>query len=519
MDELKSVTVSYLRDLARKYLGPGHSKLNKQQLIAALAQFVPALKKLAKLAGIALPTPAKAAPKGAATASRTFRGVQAMDKKPKGKKASSEKKGAERTKEPERKKAPEKKAEAKKAPEKKAEAKKAPEKKAEAKKAPEKKEPEKKASPAPARKSAPSRAAPAQPEDTAPLPQPAQVVNFPPRPRSYRSAERAGREAASEASSAPPETVHARPAEPLLEGFFVARVVGERELRRHHMTEDQAPRAVQVQATGDDENLGELPLDYGNDLAMALARDPHTLFISWDFSPAARARAIEGLDDPRAVLRVYDGDKLVRMEEFVLESRSFYIHGLPPGRAYRVEAHFVGRDGRSRRIGYSSHPVNLPQSGLSHDTSVRFMRMPPPPPPTVSAVPQPVPTPELVPAPPVLEAPLDEREYFTWERVALPGSADMADVLQIRRELIAREAGGPELTLGAVPEHMLVPSRPPGSSEQSAAMGGRAPKGVFEPLFRGGIRGGSSELSLGGGARGGSSEQIHWTPPHSGRGR
>ena len=47
MDDLKSVTVSYLRDLARKHLGPGHSKLSKTELIAALAKFVPALKKVA----------------------------------------------------------------------------------------------------------------------------------------------------------------------------------------------------------------------------------------------------------------------------------------------------------------------------------------------------------------------------------------------------------------------------------------------------------------------------------------
>ncbi len=37
-----------MRDLARKHLGSGYSKLNKKELIAALAHFVPALKKLAR---------------------------------------------------------------------------------------------------------------------------------------------------------------------------------------------------------------------------------------------------------------------------------------------------------------------------------------------------------------------------------------------------------------------------------------------------------------------------------------
>ena len=51
MDDLKSVTVEYLRDLARKHLGKGHSKLrSKAQLVAALAVAVPALAALAKKA-------------------------------------------------------------------------------------------------------------------------------------------------------------------------------------------------------------------------------------------------------------------------------------------------------------------------------------------------------------------------------------------------------------------------------------------------------------------------------------
>lgn len=575
MDDLKSVTVSYLRELARKHLGPGHSKLTKKELIAALAHFVPALKKLAKFAGIDLTAREKPAPKGVLTASRTFRGAQAMDKKPASKKASQKKtaepakappraKASAQAKAPEPKKTPEKKAAEQKAPARKASeqkaapakkaaearapAKKAAEQKTPEAKATEKKGPEKRAAPASGRKGASPRATAAHREDTAPLPRPAQVVNFPPRSRSTPHAQGTAQEEHAEGAGPQHDPFHGYPAEPLLEGFFVARMVGESELRRHHLTEDQAPRAVVSPATGTEENLGELPVDYGNDLVMALARDPHTLFVAWDFSPSARARAVEGLDSPRAVLRVYEGDKLVRVEEFAIESRSFYIHGLPPGRPYRVEAHLVGRDGRSRRIGYSSHPVTLPQTGLSQDTLVRFMRMPPPPPPTVSPPPQPeVMAPELVAPPAEAEAAGEEREYFTWRRVPLPGSADMADVLESRRERLARQApaGAPELTLGAVPEHLVFPMHPLGSSEQSLAMGERTPGGAPELLGRGGVRGGasellvrgggqagasellgrggprggSSELSLGERAPGGASEQIHWKPPPSGRGR
>ena len=546
MDDLKSVTVSYLRDLARKHLGSGYSKLTKTELIAALAHFVPALKKLAEVAGIAVSKPAA---RSAAAPEKGARQARGVEKKPE-RKQESAKKVPEKKREPTRKKEPEgkqvaqkknpegKEGSQKKGPEAKKPAEKKaappPQQKAAAQpepKAPAQPEP-KKATPAPEPKAAPPEpkkasapepkaAVQPEPEATAPTERkptsgrsaatkaeelaqslrPAQVVNFPPRPRSYRSSEGSWNEDTADTAAEQAAAAASHPAEPLLEGFFVARMVGERELRRHHLTEDQAPRAVTSNATGYEENLGELPVDYASDVAMALARDPHTLFVSWDFTPATRARAMEGLDSPRPVLRVYEGDKLVRVEEFVLEARSFYIHGLPPGRSYRVEAHFVGRDGRSRRIGPSTHPVRLPHAGLSEDTAVRFMRMPPPPPPTVRAVAQ---QPLAAPPEPTPPSVVDEGEFITWNRIPLPSSADVAEVLASRRERIQRQEAVPPVP--SMPEHLQVSVRPLGSSELAAARGLRL--------------GGASELSgAAGRGRGGASEQIHWTPPPSGRGR
>ncbi|HEX8700904.1 MAG TPA: DUF4912 domain-containing protein [Myxococcaceae bacterium] len=580
MDDLKSVTVSYLRDLARKHLGPGYSKLNKTELIAALAHVVPGLKKLAQLAGIAIPKAPAKSPMAAGKAAREARGAE---KKPEHKQE-SQKKAPEKKPEPERKKEPEgKKVSEKKNPEgkkgsqkKEPEAKKAPEKKAapppqqkaappepkktapppEPKKAtpppeakaaqpeptkapsppapkaatqpepkaaaqPEPKaaaQPEPKPAPAKERKSPAGRSAPANSEELAQSQRPAQVVNFPPRPRSYRSAEDSWNE--DTADTAAERAAAAQPAEPLMEGFFVARVVGERELRRHHLTEAQQapPRAVTSNATGYEENLGELPVDYASDVAMALARDPYTLFVSWDFTPATRARAMDGLDSPRPVLRVYEGDKLVRTEDFVLEARSFYIQGLPPGRSYRVEAHFVGRDGRSRRIGPSTHPVRLPQAGLSEETGVRFMRMPPPPPPTVRVVAQ---QPLPPPSEPTPQSTVDEGEFITWDRVPLPSSADMVEVLQSRRERKQQQqaaSGVPGAPGPTLPAHLQVTVRPLGSSELAAARGLRLGGSSELSGAAGRERGGSSELS-GAAGRGGASEQIFWLPPPSGRGR
>lgn len=469
MDDLKSVTMSYLRELARKHLGSGYSKLTKKELIAALAHFVPAVKKLARLVGVELPARSKPAAKAAAPATKQSREpargkeTRAVDKKDK-------------------KKAPEKKA---------PEPKKEPQKKAAASK----KEPEKKASAPQGRKGAASRpaASKAPAEDASASRRPAQVVNFPPRVRSPRSAEEAWQEETAEMVVESPELeeVFQHAAEPLVEGFFVARMMGERELRRHHLTEEQAPRSkFESGAVGLEENLGELPLDYGNDLALALARDPHTLFITWDFSAATRARAMEGLNEPRAVLRVFDGERMLREVEVALESRSFYIHGLPPGRPYRVEAHFVDRGGRSRRIGASTHPLTLPQTGPSPDKTVRFLQMPPPPPivPVQSVAPAPV-----VAAALPREEPGEERQYITWHRVPLPGSADLS-ATPVWRERLGRRGAEARPAPSSPPEHLEVSARPPGSSEQTAGRGG-VPR------------------------RGGSSEQTHWTPPPSGRGR
>ncbi len=184
--------------------------------------------------------------------------------------------------------------------------------------------------------------------------------------------------AGAEAANRPPPVRKDRqhPAEPLVEGFFVARVAGEEEARRHHLTEELSPPVAEfANGAGYDERLGELPHLYGDDAAVLLPRDPHTLYFFWDFSSRTTAAAMANLEDPRAVIRLFDGDHLVREVDFALESHSFYIHGLIPGRRYRVEAVFVGRDGQSRRIGRSSNAVLLPRTGPSEDLSVRFMRV------------------------------------------------------------------------------------------------------------------------------------------------
>ncbi|MDC0708453.1 DUF4912 domain-containing protein [Stigmatella sp. ncwal1] len=426
--------MKHLRELARKHLGRGYSKLTKKELIAALAGFVPALKALARLSPFKL--------------SQWLPGKKPPAAKPP-------------PPPPPPQKAPEK-------------------------------APEKAAAPRPV----PPRSTPTPAPVLEGAFKPAQVVNFPRRVKSSRPMEEDAAGEGESAADASPQHV----AEPLVEGFFVARVQGEGELRRHHLTEEQAPPRVNGNV-GYEENLGELPVDYGDDLAVALARDPSTLFVTWNFSALTRSRALEGLEHPRAFLRVFEGEKLVREEEFALESRSFYIYGLPPGRVYRVEAHFVGQDGRARRLAQASQRITLPQEGPSGDTSVRFMRMSPPPPvsPQSSAADSPGPaTPARVPS-------VEEREYITWHRVPLPGSEGLAHVSEVRRERRVSEwpEEGSAPAPGGLPSPSPVPSEqylgfsrlPQGSSEQSPELSPE-PSPELSPYLASSRPGGSSEQNL-----------------------
>ncbi|MFY2561624.1 DUF4912 domain-containing protein [Corallococcus terminator] len=564
MDDLKRVTVGSLRELARKHLGSGYSKLNKEELVAALAGFVPPLARLARLVGIELPRkrlaeqkpepgPAKAvtpsarskqvtgsAPKAApvvkasAGTSKAKGGLAVKAGAPSAKakgtptaKAATppaRAKAQAPVKVPaasSKEKAPSKasakvaavvsrvKASGKvparvaavvsavaskmkasgKAPAKVAAAVSAMVSKVKASaplaedtpraKTPRKAAPEE--LPEQGRVSAPKRVAAkraSEKSDSPPSARPAHIVNFPPKPRGSRdtvsptepeavfgaspdAAEPSSPADAGSVTPPPVEPVEQHPAEPLIEGFFVARVRGEAEARRHHLQEPPAPRTESSpSAAAELANEDPLSREYHDDTAVLLPRDPHTLFALWDFSPATRSRAMQGLEEPRAVLRVFDGESLVREVDCSLESRGYYIHGLPPGRPYRVEAHYIGRGGKAHRIGPSSNRVALPAAGVSTDTSVRFLRRPIPvePEAPVAAAPVPTPVPENL-----------EREYITWHRVNLPGSAGAKDIPVVHREGVgpgvppSAEGPGSQVDSGTYLQGI---ERAPGASDQ-----------------------------------------------------
>jgi hypothetical protein len=170
------------------------------------------------------------------------------------------------------------------------------------------------------------------------------------------------------------------------DGFFVARVRGEDAVREapHPMAETAgdgwAEAEEAVGAPVYDEQLGDLPWGYGDDAFVALPRDPKTLFLYWDWSQPALARAFQGMDHPRTQLWIFarsgDDFERVRVLEFALESRGFYVHDLMPGRAYRAEIHVVDRAGRERQLAHSSNECALPPVGPSPVVDDRFIRLP-----------------------------------------------------------------------------------------------------------------------------------------------
>ncbi|BDG02069.1 DUF4912 domain-containing protein [Anaeromyxobacter oryzae] len=169
------------------------------------------------------------------------------------------------------------------------------------------------------------------------------------------------------------------------EGYFVARVRGENAVRDapHPMREDAEDTAFEEGGeapTRFDEGLGDLPWGYGDDAFVALPRDPRTIYFYWDHSSETVNGGFGGLEHARAQLWVFArsgaGWDRIRVLEFALESRGYYVHDLEPGRVYRAEIHAVDRQGRERLVGRPSNEIGLPPLGPSSVIDDRFIRIP-----------------------------------------------------------------------------------------------------------------------------------------------
>ena len=192
-------------------------------------------------------------------------------------------------------------------------------------------------------------------------------------------------------AAAEPPSPRTRRDEPDAEGHFVARVRGEEAAREapHPMTEGALhsrpgaePRRAGLRPEhAFEENLGELPSSYGDDAFLALPRDPRTLCLYWDHHGETLKRGFEGLSGGHAQLWIFaqepDGDwRRVRVVDFALESKSYFVHDLEPGRVYRAEIHLVDRAGSDKVLSSTSNAMQLPPFGPSAIVEDRFLRIP-----------------------------------------------------------------------------------------------------------------------------------------------
>ncbi len=142
----------------------------------------------------------------------------------------------------------------------------------------------------------------------------------------------------------------------------------------------QSGSGLAGQRPGHDVPVPNLPDRYRDDRVVLLAKDPWTLFVYWDFHERTVASTMEGLVDPRVVLRLValtdHRPVLEREAEIDLLWNGFYLHECVPGRTYRVELVFRGRSGADRLLGRPTHPVTLASKGPSPLIDDRFVRWP-----------------------------------------------------------------------------------------------------------------------------------------------
>ncbi len=118
------------------------------------------------------------------------------------------------------------------------------------------------------------------------------------------------------------------------------------------------------------------PREAGTEAPLLLVRDPTTLFVFWDFRRELERGAALGLREPRLLLRLYRGEDLDRSLELPLSSRSVYVTGLRSGAEYTAEVLLLGRDGWTRPVGSRSAARRLPPGRVSSRLEVRTLRLP-----------------------------------------------------------------------------------------------------------------------------------------------
>ena len=118
------------------------------------------------------------------------------------------------------------------------------------------------------------------------------------------------------------------------------------------------------------------PREVGTEAPLLLVRDPTTLFVFWDFRRELERGAALGLREPRLLLHLRRGEDLDRSLELPLSARSVYVTGLASGQEYTAEVLLLGREGWTRPVGARSAARRLPPGRVSSRLEVRTLRLP-----------------------------------------------------------------------------------------------------------------------------------------------
>ncbi len=365
IEELGEMSVRALRELARKLVGPGYSRLRtKADLVAELARAMKAK------GAAAVSAPAKAKADGGAAAAPKAKHA----KEPKAAAKAVEAKAAAPKAAPAQA-APAKAAPAKAAPAKAAPAKAAPAKAAPAKAAESKTPPATPAAARPATKPAEVKPAAKTPTEKPAATRPAEVKPAAIEPAEAKPVE-AKPAATKPAATKPAATkpAEAKPAQAKPEATKPVVVPAATEPAAAPAARSPRPRPPKV-APLPAEALGSLPERYGRDTLVCLPRDPGTLWVYWELRPETVAFATAGLSRPRLLLRIRELDRVVREHELDLSCRSYYVYGLPPATHHRAELLFV-EEGQERVLASGLSPTLSPPPGPSPVVDDRLATIP-----------------------------------------------------------------------------------------------------------------------------------------------
>ncbi|PYM85401.1 MAG: hypothetical protein DME06_07270 [Candidatus Rokuibacteriota bacterium] len=133
--------------------------------------------------------------------------------------------------------------------------------------------------------------------------------------------------------------------------------------------------------------LGHIPWGYGDNRVTALARDPHWIFVYWELTDdaIARARAEVGAPDAECVLRVYDttyrlfdGTNANWSMDVPIHrpSNNHYVCVNRPASTLHVDIGVKSREGYFAKIARSA-PAEMPRDSISPDTRVEWMTVQP----------------------------------------------------------------------------------------------------------------------------------------------